>query len=394
MIYHRSQKPLYSKSRFYGVRRTAGMSGSGGFSLFEMLVTITILAIITSIGILNLANFKNKRNFDLEKESVVEALRNAQNRSISGENGAEWGVRFTNNASTNDTVDIFSGSYSSSTTVYHKELRSGTLLTNPSPGHYIDIVFAKRSGTPSSSATIDLQRSGSSDTTIITVGALGTITTSDQTGLVGHWPMDEGSGAVVYDASGNANDGTVQGSPTWQMGTNCKSGTCLSFNGSTDYITATDTASIDPVNAWTLSAWVNRSSTGAQHSIMEKYDWSSGKGNYLMRITSADKLIGEIVSGTSSASCGVTTTTISSGSWYFLAVTFDNSSTTITCYVNGVSEASNTSVSITPASSDTTLKLACRGNDCGTKLNGMLDDVRIYNRALSADEIKTLYESY
>ncbi|HUX35695.1 MAG TPA: LamG domain-containing protein, partial [Candidatus Paceibacterota bacterium] len=209
-------------------------------------------------------------------------------------------------------------------------------------------------------------------------------------GLVGYWKFDEGQGTSTQDSSGNGNTGTLSASPPgWVSG---KVGDALSFNG-TNYVSVPDSASDDPISAWTLSALVKRSSTGIQHDIIEKYDWTAGNGNFAMRILSSDKLIAYLINGTVSASCGNTVTSIGSGNWYHVAATYDSSISTLKCYVNGSVEATNAAVSIVPLNSTVTLKIGCQGNDCSNKFNGLIDDVRIYNRALSAAEIMALYNA-
>jgi hypothetical protein len=221
------------------------------------------------------------------------------------------------------------------------------------------------------------------------------------------WKFDECQGSIANNSSGLGNTGTivigasgtqnslgncqVGTSAAWTNGATGKINGSLNFDGTDDYVTVPSSSTIDPTTAWTLSAWVKRATTGTQHSIVEKYDWLTSKGSYFMRITSGNLLLAGTVNGTSSDNCGTTLTQINSGTWYHLTATFDSTTNTIKCYVNGNLEVTNTNATVDPPESDTTMKIGCRGNDCGTPMNGQIDDLRIYNYALTAIQIKTLY---
>ena len=92
--------------------------------------------------------------------------------------------------------------------------------------------------------------------------------------LVGHWKMDEGSGAAVVDSSGTGNSGTLTGNPTWVTG---KDGLALSVDGNTgtplsvDYANVTDHATLDITGAITMAAWVNPARTDTQ-TVIRKVD--------------------------------------------------------------------------------------------------------------------------
>ncbi len=62
--------------------------------------------------------------------------------------------------------------------------------------------------------------------------------------LVGYWSFDEGSGTIAYDRSGKGNNGTLFNGPTWQTGSNCIKGGCLSFDGVDDYVEVLDSMSL------------------------------------------------------------------------------------------------------------------------------------------------------
>ncbi len=223
-------------------------------------------------------------------------------------------------------------------------------------------------------------------------GEEGIIESDVRFGLSGRWGFDEATGTVAYDMAGVGIHGTLTGSPVRATSTACKLGGCLSFDG-TNSVSVPDATSTDPTTAWTLAAWIERTATGTQHSVIEKYDNTGGFGNFALRVTASDKLTAQVWDGTSNADCGTTATILRAGEWYHVAATFDASSNRLICYVNGEAESANASVSIDPPASDATLKIGCRGNDCGTKFEGFIDDARIYDRALSPSEVKRMAQS-
>ncbi|MEO5658129.1 MAG: LamG domain-containing protein, partial [Nitrospiria bacterium] len=160
----------------------------------------------------------------------------------------------------------------------------------------------------------------------------------------------------------------------------------LVFDGVDDRVTVPNHASIDPLNGWTLSAWIKRSAPGVQHGVVEKFDWASGLGGYAMRIGSDNRLRGYVINGVAYNAC-VGTTSLAAQTWYHVAVTFDPGSDTLRCYVNGVAEAVNAAATLTPIPSRTSLKIGARGNDGGTPFAGSMDEVKIFARSLSPAEV-------
>lgn len=84
---------------------------------------------------------------------------------------------------------------------------------------------------------------------ILAIVAVAGTTVLGDASLVGWWPLDDGAGAVVKDASGNGHDGAITGDPEWVAGW---VGGALAFNGS-NYV---DTGYKDNLPNWTVSVWV------------------------------------------------------------------------------------------------------------------------------------------
>ena len=217
-------------------------------------------------------------------------------------------------------------------------------------------------------------------------------------GLVGWWKLDDGSSGTApttaADSSGNGNNGTTQGSPTWTS--SGKIGNALTFNGSNQYISVPYASSLNISGSWSVSSWVKLASTPGSGNVAKIIgrDDSSANANYYIAADNnalctsglAWKVGFDDSGGTGHDVCYYTT--ITTGTWYFIAGTWDG--TTLTLYVNGVSAATGTPGAVPTTNNGGDLEL---GNEFSNTfyLNGTIDDARVYNRALSASEVWDLY---
>jgi len=199
-------------------------------------------------------------------------------------------------------------------------------------------------------------------------------------GLVAQWGMDEGSGVKAYDSQG-ANDGTLVNSPTWRTGSNCVSGNCLVFTGS-QYINCGTSSVLTPANI-SVSAWVKASTLDEWNGIISNMTtWGTGFG---LQIGTTQNIAATISGNYLKTSWVPTTST-----WYYIAATHDNTSNLNILYVNGKEEARVVKSVSYEASPKTYIGVFYTSPNLLFK--GNIDDVRIYNRALSADEIANQYK--
>jgi len=215
-------------------------------------------------------------------------------------------------------------------------------------------------------------------------------TDSDPT-LVGYWKFDEGSGTVAADASGNGNHGTLQNGPTWTTG---QIGGALSFDGTNDLVLVPDAASLKPANTLSVFLWINKESSDTAIRTAIAKENASNRG-WLMYHESTDKL-----------TCGIdtdnnqrydadelltSTNTVSRGLWHHVGFTFNRG--VLTVYVDGVANGAKTLSETNIPSDPDALRIGVRGNGGTQPWAGLLDEVRIYNRVLSAAEIAALAQS-
>jgi len=213
------------------------------------------------------------------------------------------------------------------------------------------------------------------------------------TGLVGWWKMDEGTGTTTADSSGGGNTGTLVAAPTWTTGG--KINDALTFNGTSQYVSVPDVASLRLSSAWTASAWVKVSALPASGAVAKILTRDDGAGNssYALSLDNGDicSSAAWLVSfddagGTIHPVCYLTT--ITTGAWYHLVGTWDG--TTLTMYVNGVPTAANVPGALPTSNTGGALEIANEYTNTWY-FNGTVDDVRVYNRTLSASEVRDLY---
>jgi hypothetical protein len=214
-------------------------------------------------------------------------------------------------------------------------------------------------------------------------------------GLVGYWTFDEGIGTTAYDYSGYNNHGTLINGPTWQSGSNCKVGGCLQFDGNDDYVNAGNGDNLNArTNDFSITLWekVQLSTSGYDPFIFKNSGYGGNQNNWSIRQCNLTGLL-EVIFGTQTNSYGVCgNSVIANSTWKHIGVVLKRGSG-IYIYVNGVLDKIYSS----PLSGDQTGNglLQIGGKIGGTYgvLNGYLDEIRIYNRALSDAEIKAIYNA-
>jgi hypothetical protein len=204
-------------------------------------------------------------------------------------------------------------------------------------------------------------------------------TTGVNNGLVAAYSFSEGTGTTVADESGNGNTGTLS-SVAWT--TSGKYSNALVFNGTSSIVTVNDSPLLQLTTAMTLEAWVypTKVPSGWVDVIYKQDD------NYMLSASSNGGPPGPTGAGTfggtfqqvaGPSALGVNT-------WTHVAVTFDGANLTV--WVNGVSVASQAA---TPPLLTSNLPLQIGGDSIfGQYFTGRIDEVRIYNRALSKNEIE------
>ncbi|HEY4496978.1 MAG TPA: LamG-like jellyroll fold domain-containing protein [Candidatus Paceibacterota bacterium] len=213
-------------------------------------------------------------------------------------------------------------------------------------------------------------------------------------GLVGYWKLDDGSGTVTVDSSGNDKNGTLNNGPIWSsLG---RIGGALSFDGVNDYVSFSSGSlfNIIPGEVKTFTIWFKGSLDSSRDSTILWQDgncigWSS-------HMSSAGGLRAVLHTGNSGCT-GYSTYSLNStinyddDKWHFAVTVVDRPNLLMTLYVDGVTRGT---VAIDNALSGTggSARIGTNWNNT-TPFNGLVDDIRIYNRALSASEIEAIYNA-
>jgi hypothetical protein len=193
---------------------------------------------------------------------------------------------------------------------------------------------------------------------------------SSDDGLVAYIPFSEGSGTTASDKSPSGSAVSLNTSPTWN--TTGKFGNAMTFNGESQYGNITTSASTNV----SMSAWINVADAGALENVV------GGSGIYQYASVRSGKL--QVYNGTTWVS---TATALAAGQWNHIAMTFSGATSDMRLYVNGVLEANATS-SYTDGTAATIAKYY--GSDT-RYFNGTIDELRLYSRVLTADEIRAQY---
>jgi parallel beta-helix repeat protein len=211
-------------------------------------------------------------------------------------------------------------------------------------------------------------------------------------GLIGYWPMDDYSGTVVTDRSGRDNDGVLStsGLPVWQPSDGRVNGALL-FDGSGGYVNCGNNSVFNLTNAATVMAWIKVNEfTRNWQAILTKGDSAyrlhrHTNTNYINfacnGLSGGNKTWGSTVWGS---------TDVNDGEWHHVAGVYDGSMVYLYVdgYLDGLEASRNGSGAITINSYD--LYIGENAEKMGRSWNGLVDDARIYNAALTASEVAAL----
>jgi glucose/arabinose dehydrogenase len=198
-------------------------------------------------------------------------------------------------------------------------------------------------------------------------------------GLVAAFSFDEGAGGSSADASGNGNVGTINGA-TWS--TQGRFGGALSFNGTDNTVRVPSSTSLNLSAAMTLEAWINPAAVQSDwRTIMQRQpdayflNASNSNGPLLPSGGGTFGATTAYVSGSTASPVGV---------WTHVALTYDGA--TLKLYVNGV--LANSQARTGTIQSGTNPLWIGGNSPYGEYFQGLIDELRIYNRALTQAEIQ------
>lgn len=205
-------------------------------------------------------------------------------------------------------------------------------------------------------------------------------------GMVGKWGLDEATGTYAYDGTGNNYTGTLYNAPTHATST-CEVGNCLSFDGSTQYVDMPGFSGMTAFARGTLAFWVYPT-RWSNYDNMAGFQSAATNVNAIRIENSSGKVRAIFGNASGSYTDVLSKDTLTTDAWHHVALTWDSASSTATLYLDG---SVGTSTITTWPSSYATFRI---GNAyLGRYFQGRMDDVRVYNRELSADEVHQINNS-
>ena len=205
-------------------------------------------------------------------------------------------------------------------------------------------------------------------------------------GLTAAYALDKGTGTSVADSSGNGNAGTIVGA-AWT--TSGKYGNALSFDGASSYVDLGNAASFGITGSITLSAWIFATGNPPDDGqIIAKSDDSSG---WQLKTTpdTGPITFGVAISPSSTSHVQRYSNTVRSlNTWYHVAGVYNAAAQTLDIYVNGVLDNGVLSGSVPASQIDSAANVNIGRRIGGYYFHGTIDEVRIYNAALTQSQIQ------
>ncbi|MHC4206436.1 MAG: LamG domain-containing protein, partial [Planctomycetota bacterium] len=198
--------------------------------------------------------------------------------------------------------------------------------------------------------------------------------------LVGWWKLDEGSGSIALDWSGHDNHGTLADDPAWVPGYD---GDALEFDGTNDTVRlSTGPALAGPIDL-SVAAWIKTAADSAGVIIQQRNGGYNGE--YRLMVNGSGQLDFMLYGDSDYQYTFATSRTVNDDSWHHVAAVRQGQNGYI--YVDGKLEASETG---TIRGLDSTIQVAIGADirDSVNYFNGTIDDVRLYNKALTEEEIQ------
>lgn len=216
--------------------------------------------------------------------------------------------------------------------------------------------------------------------------------------LVSDWKLDDVSGTNVADFWSGGNPGTLYNftdttagygdanSSGWMSASNCISGTCLKFDGATNYVSFGNRSNLHFSSNFTIEAWVKIPAAQANQDCMILGDYNGGYRGYKFSIDNNRQVymsVGRLSDTTTSATW---TNPIDLNKWYHVVGFYDGK---INIFVNGLRAA--TGPSYAPIEAEVSNIIMGKAQWWAKYFQGSIDNVRVYNTAMPASQIKEQY---
>jgi len=241
----------------------------------------------------------------------------------------------------------------------------------------VTMTVSTTTATPPGSYQIQVLGNGATSTNV-------PLTVNDD--LLGYWTFNEGTGSTAADSSGHGFTGTLWGGASWGAG---RSGNALFLTVGSQYV-AINTLSGSKTGPFTVSAWLRPTASTAAYTFIGSNGPDYG---FEAKMQSGTQIMTSIGTGTSWITRPASSYSWSANNWYHVTYVIDT--TGYRAYVNGVQVGTGTYAG-TPLLYDGThsLVVGYTGHTIFQEFfKGNIDELKIYNRALTAAEVSQVYTS-
>jgi len=199
--------------------------------------------------------------------------------------------------------------------------------------------------------------------------------------MVAYWSFNEGSGEVLNDQSGNGNDGQINGKPKWVEG---KFGKAIEFDGVDDFVLVKnhDSYNFGKGDSFSISLWINYAPKGDWAGALQKFN---GGYPFKVEIQPDNQLYFAIYDGTNFPKAFVGDI---HDEWHHCFFIRDVKNDKLLAYLDGKLKGEGEDTTTTEIANDADLYIGARKPGNTITYKGMLDEIAIYNRILTEDEIK------
>ena len=215
--------------------------------------------------------------------------------------------------------------------------------------------------------------------------------------ILGSWSFNETvtgtapGGKDFFDSSGNGNHGSVVSTVT--LGQTGNFGKAIALNGTTDYVTIAHNAILNPIGSFSISAWIYPTSLTADRGGLVVKRTGNSDSPYVFRVGGSTLCLEwyNVLNGWGENFCGGTLVT---NQWQFVVVNVDMINSKESLYINGVLVNSKIIVGGPPSGNTGNVNIGFEAGWGTIKyFQGKIDDVIIYNKALSSNEVQALYSN-
>lgn len=209
-----------------------------------------------------------------------------------------------------------------------------------------------------------------------------TIAAAAEEALVGHWQFDEGQGVKAADASPHGNHGILKGGASWTA--EGRSGGALTFDGDNSWVQVPPADTLN-LQTLTMSLWVKAEAPAGVMCFSSGASWEDERAVIHFY---ASKGIQFTVSNGKTFVTSRAAPPLPLNNWVHIAVTYDGKA--MRTYQNGALIHTVANTSVKPVTTAVPLKIGRVEGLNPNFFKGGIDEVKVYNRALSAEEIKKL----